>query len=359
MEDYSAVAKYSVFDDTLRFYNALLSDIENATRYIYIEIYRFTYHSLGKKFRDTLLKKVHQGVKVRMLLDSWGTSPNQEFFSPLTRAGAEVRFFEKIRFNLDYFTRSHRRNHRKIIVVDDQILYLGSANITDYNVVWRELIVRMEGELASVFKDIFNSMFDIYNRYLIYSPELTAPITYKGFDIIRDVPSQRHQNIKKHFIKLIHSAHKSIFIETPYFLPSFLLRSALIKAAKKGVKVFVLLPKHSDVRLVDLLRNKYLGPLTEKGIKFFMYIPQNLHSKLLLVDDNSFAFGSPNFDYRSFSFQHEIVLSGHDPRLIKLLKEHVNETLQDSEPFDYLRWKRRPYIEKIFEWLIVPFRQLL
>jgi len=85
MEDYSAVAKYSVFDDTLRFYNALLSDIENATRYIYIEIYRFTYHSLGKKFRDTLLKKVHQGVKVRMLLDSWGTSPNQEFFSPLVR----------------------------------------------------------------------------------------------------------------------------------------------------------------------------------------------------------------------------------------------------------------------------------
>jgi len=359
MDNQSAVSKYSVFDDTLRFYNALLSDIENATKYIYIEIYRFSYHGLGKKFRDALLKKVHQGVEVKILLDSWGTSPNHDFFSPLTKGGGEVRFFEKIRLNLDYFTRSHRRNHRKIIVIDDEILYLGSANITDYNVVWRELIVRMEGELASVFKDIFLSMFEIYNRYHLYSPELTAPISYGGFNIIRDAPSQRHQNIKKHLIKLIRSARKNIFIETPYFLPSFLLRSALIKAARKGVKVFVILPKHSDVRLVDLLRKKYLGPLTEKGIKFFMYIPQNLHSKLLLVDDNTFAFGSPNFDYRSFSFQHEILLSGHDQRLINLLKDHVNETLQDSEPFDYLRWKRRPYIEKVFEWLIVPFRQLL
>jgi len=238
MDNQSAVSKYSVFDDTLRFYNALLSDIENATKYIYIEIYRFSYHGLGKKFRDALLKKVHQGVEVKILLDSWGTSPNHDFFSPLTKGGGEVRFFEKIRLNLDYFTRSHRRNHRKIIVIDDEILYLGSANITDYNVVWRELIVRMEGELASVFKDIFLSMFEIYNRYHLYSPELTAPISYGGFNIIRDAPSQRHQNIKKTLNKINSLGSQEYIYRNSLLSAFFPLTFSFDKGCPKGSQGF-------------------------------------------------------------------------------------------------------------------------
>ena len=359
MNSNQGIHRHFVFDDTLRFYNALVIDIEKATEFVYMEFYKFGYDSIGRRFRDLLIKKCKQGVEVKLLFDSWGTSPNHDFFSEIRANGGEVRFFEKIRYNLDYFTRSHRRNHRKMVIIDDKILYLGSANITDYNLVWRELIVRMEGELATVFKKIFLSMFEIYNKYVIYNSELTLPVFYKGFEIVRDVPSITKQFIKKRFVKLIRTAKKKIIIETPYFLPSFLVRLAMIRAVRKGVKVWVVIPMHSDVRLVDVLRNKYLGPLSEKGIQFFMYLPQNLHAKLIIVDDNCFALGSPNFDYRSFRFQHEIVLIGKEKRLITKLLSHINETLNDSVPFDYERWSKRPFIDKVFEWLIVPFRHLL
>lgn len=359
MEGERAVTRYAVYEDTLRFYNALLYDIEHASKYIYLEFYRFSYHSLGERFRDALTRKSREGVEVKILLDSWGTSPNPGFFESLTQAGGMVRFFEKFRFRLDYLTRSHRRNHRKVVVIDDNILYLGSANITDYNVVWRELIVRMEGRLAAVFKGVFLSMFELYDSYRPYSTELTTPIFYEGFEILRDVPSISRQVIKKRFVRLIRSARRRIIIETPYFLPSFLVRMALLRAVKRGVSVEIIIPWHSDVRLVDILRNKYLGPMAEKGVKFFMYTPQNLHSKLMLVDNRIFAFGSPNFDYRSFRFQHEIVLVGSDKRLTVKLLAHVNDTLAESVPFDYEKWKRRPFVEKFFEWLIVPFRYLL
>ncbi len=351
--------KFQVFDDTLRFYNALLADIGGAKHYIFMEFYKFGNDSVGQRFRDVLTKKSKEGVQIKILLDSWGTSLSDNFFMQLIRNGGDVRFFEKIRFNLDYFTRSHCRNHRKIVVIDDQISYMGSANITDYNIVWRELCFRMEGEIAPILKKVFLQMFDVYNKYVLFKTLHTEPLFFGNYEIIRDFPSITRQNIKKRYTKLIKSAKKRIVIETPYFLPGFLLRMALIKAVRRGVKVIVIMPKHSDVRLVDILRNKYLGPLSERGIELFLYIPQNLHAKLLMIDDRIFAVGSPNFDFRSFRFQHEIVLTGNDSIMVAKLRAHVSETLKESEPFNYQHWKTRPFIEKVFEWMIIPFRHLL
>lgn len=359
MESMNMPLKYQLYDDTLRFYNALQSDINAAKSYIYLEFYKFGNDSVGKLFRDLLAKKAREGVEVKVLLDSWGTSLSDSFFASLVQFGGEVRYFEKIRFNLDFLTRSHCRNHRKIVAIDDKVSYIGSANITDYNLVWRELCLRIEGGIAGSFKKIFLQMYEVHNKYVLFKALHTEPFFFGQLEILRDFPSMSRQNIKKRFTKLIKSAKKKIVIESPYFLPSFLVRMALIRAAKRGVKVIVIMPKHSDVRLVDVLRNKYLGPLAERGIEFFMYFPQNLHAKLLLIDDKVFAVGSPNFDYRSFRFQHEIVLTGPDINLSNKLKAHVKETLNDSEPFNYQRWKTRPFIEKVFEWIIVPFRHLL
>jgi cardiolipin synthase len=359
MEIIQPDVKSMLFDDTLKFYNILLRDIDNASDYVYMEFYKFGNDAIGRRFRDTLTRKARQGIKIRLLLDSWGTSLPESFFSDLIKYGGEVRFFEKIRFNLDFFTRSHRRNHRKIVVIDDKISYLGSSNITDYNMVWRELILRLEGKISLTFKGIFLQMFDIYNTYMIFKSIHVEPVYAEGFEIIRDVPSIRKQTVKKKYSRLIKSAKKKIVIETPYFLPGFLVRKAMIDAVKRGVKVMVLLPRQSDVRLVDILRNKYLGPLHEKGVQFHFFAPQNLHAKLLVVDDDTFCVGSPNFDFRSFRFQHEIILCGRDRRILNKLREHIRGTLAECEPFNYARWKTRPAIEKFFEWLIVPFRHLL
>ncbi len=350
--------EFRIIDDTLQFYNSMLNDIAHAKEYIFLETYKFANDHMGVRFRDALTKKAREGVKVKILIDSWGKGPVSEtFFTELTRFEGEVKFFEKIKINSDIFTRGHRRDHRKILVIDDLISYIGSANITGYNLNWRELCLRMEGELAVSFKKVFLENFNAFNPFIITNKmTFTRKIKLGDFEIIRDVPSIQFQRLRKRYTQLIRQAERSVVIETPYFLPGFLLRKAMMEASKRGVVVEVIMPKHSDMRMVDILRNKYLGLLHDTGIKLLFYLPHNLHAKLLVIDDEIFSISSANFDFRSFRYQYEIALIGSEPAILEQLSEHIAETIRNSQELDYLGWKRRPLIEKIFEWILLPFR---
>jgi cardiolipin synthase len=173
------------------------------------------------------------------------------------------------------------------------------------------------------------------------------------------VPSISRQKIKKRLEFLFKNAQKEIIIESPYFLPGYFLRKAMIDAANRGVDVKVIIPRHSDVRLVNILHGRYLEMLHNKNIRFLYFTPHNLHSKLVLVDNEIFSLGSPNFDYRSFRYMHELILTGKNQHIQSLIRDHINSTLLRCEPFDYEAWKRRPAIQKFFEWLILPMRHLL
>lgn len=350
---------YTFFDDPIKFYNVMLSDIEGAKQYIYLETYRFNNDSIGIRFRDALTRKSKQGVKIKLLMDSWGTSLPSSFFEELRNNGGEARYFLKVKFFWDFFTKNHRRNHRKLLVIDDHITFIGSANLTDYSLNWRESILRVQSSIAKSFKQVFEEHYELYNKYVFDKRIRIRKITHEGFDIIRDVPSITKQRIRASFIQLIKLARHKVIIETPYFLPSFFVRKALTDAAKRGVKVEIIMPKHSDVGLIDLLRNRYLGPLHKNGIKQFFYTPHNLHAKILMVDGEVFAIGSPNFDYRSFRFQHEIVMIGIESSVSKQLEVHIKETFENSIEFDYEIWKKRSAMQKFFEWILLPFRHLL
>ncbi len=351
--------EYTFFDDPFKFYNAMLNDIEKAKQYIYLETYRFNNDSIGIKFRDALTRKSHEGVEVKLLMDSWGTSLPSNFFADLINNKGEIRYFKKIKFFWDFFTKNHRRNHRKILIIDDSITYIGSANLSDYSLNWRESVLRIRSDLALSFKKIFIQHFKIYNRYVFDKLTNIRKITHEGFEIIRDIPSLTKQRIRKKYMELVRSAITEVIIETPYFLPSFSVRKAFTDAVKRGVDVKVIMPRHSDVGLIDTLRNHYLGPLHKSGIKLLFYIPHNLHAKLMMVDRKIFTVGSPNFDYRSFRFQHEIALVGKDENALKQIEQHINETIKNSLAFDYEIWFRRSAIQKFFEWILLPFRHLL
>jgi cardiolipin synthase len=350
---------YILYDDPLKYYNAMLDDIKNAKSYIYLETYRFNNDMIGLRFRDALTAKSKQGVEIKLLMDSWGTSLPRNFFSELVKAGGEIRYFQKLRVVWDFFTRNHKRNHRKLIVIDDEISYIGSGNLTDYSLSWRESILRMKSDIAPVFKRLFLQHFDLFNKYVFEKKIRIRNVSFQSFEIIRDVPSLTKQRIRKRYIDLIRTAKTEVVIETPYFLPSRYLRKALTDAAKRGVEVKVIMPRNSDVGIVDVLRNHYLGPLFKSGIELLFYLPHNLHAKMMLVDKETFSIGSPNFDYRSFRFQHEIVIVGIDEEISRQVDHHIHETILNSEPFDYETWLRRPAIQKFFEWLILPFRHLL
>ncbi|RLD87897.1 MAG: hypothetical protein DRJ09_09380 [Bacteroidetes bacterium] len=338
----------------------MLESIGKAKEYIYVETFRLGRDTVGEKFRDALTEKAKQGVEVKLLIDYWGGRMlDDNFFKSLTNAGGEVRYFEKIKYNTDIFTRGHRRNHRKLLLIDNAITYIGSSNLTGYNLNWRESVLRMEDEITATFKKLFLQDFRIFKKYVLNVVYYSKKEEYNNFEILRDVPNIAVKKINYRFVKLINEAKRRVIIETPYFLPGFLLRKAMINAVKRGVEVQVVMPRQSDVNIVDILRNKYLGPLAKSGIQFLFYTKDNLHAKLMLVDDNTFVVGSTNFDYRSFRYMFEIVLIGHEPSITEQIKSHTHETISHSAPFNFERWVNRPYINKLFEWLILPFRHYL
>lgn len=351
---------YQLFSDPLKYYNAMIVDIESAQKYVYLETFRIAKDEIGERFRHILTKKAKEGVIVKILVDYWGAgSIDQSYFEELIKYNGEVRFFEKIIFNTDVFTKSHRRNHRKLLLIDDSISYIGSSNITGYNMNWRESVLRMTDNITPVFVKLFMQDFRNYNKYIQSNNDNTKTIINGNFEIIRDAPSIKRKNINRKFIKLIKEAKRSITIETPYFLPGFFMRKALIDATLRGIQVNIIMPKHSDVGLIDILRNKYFGILYKSGISILFFEPNNLHAKLLLIDRKIFAIGSSNFDYRSFRYMYEIMMFGVNRSIATQVHQHTKKTISDSSKFDYEKWKNRPLINRFFEWLLLPFRHLL
>lgn len=347
-----------LFDEPITYLEAMLRDIEEAKRYIYLEVYKFSGDEIGQRFRDALTRKAREGLKIKLMIDSWGVLFNDAFFDDFKNYGGELRLFRKIKISFDFFTKNHRRNHRKMLIIDDHIAYMGSANITGYSLNWRESVLRLTGGIAEIFKKSFLESFRIYNKYIFNKFSFKKTVTFNEFELVQDNPSIYRQQIKNKFEKLVAHASSEIFIETPYFLPGYKLRKGLAHASHKGVKVTVILPQRSDVRAVDLLRNKYMGYYYENDIRMMFYTPGNLHAKVLLIDNELFGLGSPNVDYRSFRYMHEVMLFGRNPDVVREVKQHIQNTLQYSVLFDHKTWMRRPRFEKVLGWILLPFRHL-
>lgn len=353
---------YQLFDDMMLFYNSLLTDIDNAKKTICIEVFKFHDDHFSKRILTQIIKALQRGIDVKILVDGWGTPHADNFFKEFIEEGGSVRIWDKARvtFNWDVILKSHHRDHRKIFTIDNEIAYVGSANISDYNLAWRELMLRVKDrKFAQKLFRIFHYQYVAATKILPNKKYRLHPIYTNDFEILRDVPSVKRSLIKKRYIELIQQAQESVVIETPYFLPSSSLRKAIENALIRGVKVIIITPQHSDVKAVDILRNRFIAALYEKGADIRLFTPNNLHAKLLLIDDSIFSIGSTNFDYRSFRHQYEIVVIGKQQEIVEQLNAHLLESIKHSDFFDYEIWLHRSRFEKIKENLIIPIRSLL
>ena len=353
-----AIISSSLYQDPLRIYFVMIEDLEKAKESIYLETYRFENDPIGIKFRNILTKKAREGVKVVLLLDAWGTSVSSKFFKDLIDAGGQVKFFKKLRLTINLLSANHERDHRKLLLIDRNISYLSSINISNYNLNWRECSLRLTGSITDAFINIFKQNYQLKNTYKFDKKRHTRLVKHNGFEIVRDVPSVRIQRIRKKILNHIVKAKTQIIIESPYFLPTWLMMDRLISAAKRGVDVKIIMPQRSDVTVVNVLRQHYLGRLHEGGGQIMYYKPTNLHAKLMLCDDR-FYVGSANFDYRSFRYMFEIGLFGDDKQVHDQVKDHCMQTLEDCIPFDYTEWKKRGFTKKLIEVLLLPFKHFL
>ena len=343
------MVEFKILSNPSEIYSQMLKDIKSAKKSIYLETYIYDSDKIGDEFRRILTKKAKQGVKIFLLIDSWGSSINKKYFTDFKESGGKFRFFRELRYVFGIirsFNKNHERNHRKLLIIDKKISYTGSINITAKCLGWRELVLRLEGDISESFYNSFIKSWNLFNK--LKNLKKIKPFIYKKFKIIHDAPNHKRKKTHSNYIKLINNAKKEIKIETPYFVPTPKIVNALSNAVKRKVDVKIILPKVSDVRLTDILRRLYLGKLHKKGVKIYFY-PKVLHSKLLIIDDNFFLLGSSNLDYRSFIHQYEINLLGEDKEIIKRLKKYFKETLFQTNEFDYVEWQNRGIIKKIHE----------
>lgn len=339
------------------FYISLFNDLESAKKSVVIESYRFG-GDVGLKVISLLEGAARRGVHVKLLLDHWGLMLSSSAFKSLIDLGVEIRFFRVFKFTSNFFAYNNRRDHRKIVVIDDFISYVGSANINDHSRDWREFVVRFENfVLARKFYSVFLDTFKVHNFFFHSVKKHIAPIKFDSLEIVRDVPSLRFQKIRNKLLHLIRNAKREVIIETPYFVPDFKMLFALIGAARRGVVVKLIIPKKSDVKIVDVFVQSFFGKLHRKGVKIFLFRDGFTHAKMGLVDD-VFFFGSSNFDYRSFRYQYEISLFGKNPVLFGFVRSHLDSSFLGCDEFDYDSWKARPLYKRFFEVLLRPFRHL-
>jgi cardiolipin synthase A/B len=351
-----SMKNFEIFSEPRKLYKRMLGDIAAAKKSVYLETYIYDRDLVGNKFRQALIKKAEEGTRVKVLVDAWGSTVDKHYFRKLVKLGCEVRFFREVRYAVRFFTKNHERNHRKLLIIDDETAYVGSANITESCLDWNELVLRIEGDIGEAFRKSFFQSWDVVGKL---TEERVNNILHKGFEIIQEIPSSKYKSTEKKYAQMIRNAKKEILIVTPYFVPSSRIRKALYAATKRGAKVRIIVPLISDVRMVDIVRTHYLGPLYRKGIEIFYYLPKTLHSKMLVVDDKFFILGSSNLDYRSFLHDFEVNLFGNNRRIIRGLREYFNETLAQCNHFDYRQWRRRSSFGKILEIFFLTIRRYL
>lgn len=341
-------------------FNALIQCIENAKDHIHLLYYKVRNDELGTRVIEALIKKAQEGVKVRFLYDAIGSSglPGN-FFTDLRKAGGEVSVFfpSKIPFvNL----RINYRNHRKIAVIDGEIGFIGGFNIgKEYlslnpNIgYWRDTHLKLTGSAvhslqAHFFLDWNFSLGQSVSSEPKYYPA-TAMHSDVAVQIVSSGPNFNGDHIHNAFIKMIHSAKKNIYIQTPYFVPDDSLMSALKVAALSGIDVIIMTPTKPINKLVYWAAYSYLGELMASGVKCCFYDKGFLHAKTIVVDGKIASVGTCNFDIRSFKLNFEVNAFIYDTSTSQKLEQIFMDDLEHCREEIFSDYEKRSSFFKFME----------
>lgn len=283
--------------------------IREATRSVHVMFYIFRPDATGQRFRDLLAERARAGVKVRVLVDAWGTPRFTGSFSdPLRAAGAKVSAFLPSHFMPLLAPRFNFANHRKLLVVDESVAFVGGMNIGDeYALSWRDVMARLEGPAVRALDHVFldDWYFATGDEVSHEENEDGPPSGTVACAVIASGPD-RESFIHDAYFILFTRAEQRIWIVTPYFIPSESLSTALRTAASRGIDVRVLLPLTSDLRVVKHAARSYYPELIASQVRIFEYGGPMLHAKAFVVDDDIATVGSSNVDTRSFRLNFEV-----------------------------------------------------
>lgn len=350
-----------LINDGRKKFEALLKDIEQAKHHIHIQYYIFRLDGLGTRIMDALTAKAHEGVKVRLLYDDMGSRTlSKRKFKEFISAGGEVEtFFPSIWPLIN--PRMNYRNHRKITVIDGRIGYIGGFNVGDEYIglsrkfgYWRDTHLRLEGSALHPLQTRFILDWNqASSRHDIEYDEVYFPaIPEKGdttMQIVSSGPDEEWEQIKDGYLKLIHLAEESIYIQTPYFIPDASFYDAIRIASLSGIDVRIMIPNKPDHPFVYWATYSYVGQMLRAGARIFIYENGFLHTKMIVTDKKASTVGTANIDVRSFKLNFEVNAFIYDETVSNDLAELFHQDMELSTELTYEIYETRTKMIKTKE----------
>ncbi len=333
-------------------FESILKAIDDAKSSIHLEFYIIENDEIGNLIKDKLVAKAKEGVEVRLIYDDVGSwSLPKRFINELVNAGAEAYPFMKVNFPL-LTSKVNYRNHRKIIVVDGKVAFMGGMNIADRYLkgdstlgTWFDTVLRIEGEAVRTLQVIFLVDWFFVSRIIIsdrdkYFPEYSVN-TQHALQVTASGPDSDWASIMQAFFVAITKAKKHIYIASPYFIPNESILTALKTASLSGVDVRIMLPGKSDSTVVYWSSMSYVSELLKAGIKVYLFQGGFNHSKILMIDGSFASVGSANMDIRSFEDNFELLTMVYDKELTIQLENQYLKDLRRSKKINLKYWESR------------------
>lgn len=356
-----------IFTSGLEHYTALFQDIKAAKECIYIEFYTIHHDMVGEALVKYLAQKAKEGVKVLVMCDFVANIPTpKKMFQPLLEAGGTV-----IRIK-PYLT--HFRSHRKIVVIDHKISYIGGMNVGKQyanmhvkKTPWRDTQVRMEGNCCAVLEDYFLTDWlcavprKNWNQAVSYLESIKRPQFEQGNQLCQFIVGgvdNSKEAVKMCYLSMIRSAKEKIRIQTPYFIPDFSILDALKTAAAAGVEIEIMIPGVQSSFFLEPVTRYYVGQLLEFGAKVYCYHGY-IHAKTMVIDDELCCIGSVNMDIRSLMVDDEVCGVFYTNELVKQYSDIYTNDIASCTEYTLSEYQSRSITDKIKERVFLPFAPLM
>lgn len=356
---YTVNNKLHIFTTGEEKFHALKRDLRNAEKSIYLQYYIFLDDTLGHEIAGILMAKAREGLDVKVMYDHVGSfSARNRFFKMMNEAGVKTHPFFKVTFP-QFANRVNWRNHRKLVVIDGRIGYIGGMNIADRYLksglngsAWRDTHFRLEGDIVESLLFSFVVDWNFRNKEQLMQYEKCVPVNFTnsvGMQLVTSGPLSQWDNLALCFLKAISLATKCIYIQTPYFLPTDALQHALEAAALSKIDVRVMIPRKSDSLTLRYASFSYVTQCLKAGIKVYLYNPGMLHAKAMIIDDNLVTAGSTNFDFRSFENNFECNLLIYDKEINRKMRDIFFRDMEKCTKLTYNLWHQRPKLQRSME----------
>jgi cardiolipin synthase len=358
------------FSDAGDLYAAMQTDIDAASDSVCLEFYILDPAGRVGDVLAAVERAAQRGVVCKILADDFGSKPFFRSHWPKRLRKAGVQIVRSLRVNLfsSFFRRSDLRNHRKILVCDQQVGYVGSYNLADPKLFkadrgvgeWVDMMMRVEGPVVDALTSVCLSdyLFDRVGHQIGRADLNALPVRQRSntgdgtpvsMQVLPSGPEMRYSTIYEVLVSAIFSAQKRLRIVSPYFIPDPAVQLALVSAAKRGVEVEIIVPERIDSRLAQFASQSSYRELLRAGVRITRYRGGLLHTKLILVDDEIALFGTVNIDMRSFHLNLELTMVIYDAATSTTLWQHSDAYLTNSMPLDLDRWEQRPEWHKFLE----------